>query len=90
MRSLPGCLSGARSGGTAALVRAGAAGDQDLHEVAGQQDLYSLILWADSHGGPGSVELNPLHYSEWPEVLPPPSSSNRPARTNPGRVNRET
>lgn len=44
----------------------------------GNKNLYSLILWADSHGGPGSVELTPLHYSEWPEVLPPPSDFEPP------------
>lgn len=44
----------------------------------GNKNLYSLILWADSRGGPGSVELTPLHYSEWPEVLPPPSDFEPP------------
>ena len=49
----------------------------------GDKKLYSLILWADSHGGPGSVELTPLHDSEWPEVLPPPSKFEPPGPYEP-------
>lgn len=51
--------------------------------------LYSLILWADSHGGPGSVELTPFHDSGWPAVLPPPSEFEPPEPYEPGRMNRE-
>jgi len=48
--------------------------------------LYSLILWADSHGGPGSVELTPFHDSEWPEVLPPPSEFEPPGPYEPAAI----
>jgi hypothetical protein len=49
----------------------------------GNKNLYSLILWADSHGGPGSVELTPFYDSEWPEVLPPPSEFEPPGPYEP-------
>ena len=50
----------------------------------GNKNLYSLILWVDSHGGPDSVELTPFHESEWPEVLPPPSEFEPPGPYEPG------